>query len=273
MSKKQFITLTFGDMAENHVGMEKIGKLRNVGDGFQKEDLENIKKLMEEKGIECELISLTERAKCEFIDDSLNAYILVLKNGVNYFLEKNDPVDPIDPIDPVDQIEMFKEQTKLEYDKKVLMYGRVVNKKARWNLCFDKEHRDPNYEKGMGTIIGFNEVPIMKKFMEKLEILGDKCLDLKVESNYYYDITKTGIGFHGDSERRIVIAARIGYISLPIHYQWYIKSKPIGERIIINLNPGDMYIMSEKAVGTDWKKRNILTLRHSTGCKKFLKEI
>jgi len=261
MSKNQFITLTFGDMAENHVGMEKIGKLRNVGDGFQKEDLENIKKLMEDKGIECELISLTKRAKCDLIDDSLNAYILVVKNGVNYFLENND------------QIEMFDEQTKLEYDKKAFMYGRVVNKKARWNLCFDKEHRDPNYEKGMGTIIGFDEVPIMKKFMEKLEILGDKCLDLKVESNYYYDTTKTGIGFHGDSERRIVIAARIGYISLPIHYQWYIKSKPIGERIIVDLNPGDMYIMSEKAVGTDWKKKNILTIRHGTGCKRFLKEI
>lgn len=260
MSKNQFITLTLGDMAENHVGMEKIGKLRNVGDGFQKEDLENIKKLMEDKGIECELISLTERAKCEFIDDSLNAYVLILKNSVNYFLENNN------------QIEMFKEQTKLEYDKKVLMYGRVVNKKARWNLCFDEKHRDPNYEKGMGTIIGFDEVPIMKKFMEKIEILGDKCLNLKVESNYYYDTTKTGIGFHGDSERRIVIAARIGYISLPIHYQWYIKSKPIGERIIINLNPGDMYIMSEKAVGTDWKKRNILTIRHGTGCEKFLKK-
>ena len=26
-----------------------------------------------------------------------------------------------------------------------------------------------------------------------------------------------------------------------------------------------MYIMSEKAVGTDWKKKNIYTLRHSAG--------
>jgi hypothetical protein len=30
-----------------------------------------------------------------------------------------------------------------------------------------------------------------------------------------------------------------------------------------------MYIMSEKAVGTDWKMKNIPTLRHATGAKKF----
>lgn len=30
-----------------------------------------------------------------------------------------------------------------------------------------------------------------------------------------------------------------------------------------------MYVMSEKAVGTDWKMSKIPTLRHATGCKKF----
>ena len=43
----------------------------------------------------------------------------------------------------------------------------------------------------------------------------------------------------------------------------------ISQRIITNLNNGDVYIMSEKAVGNDWKKRNKITLRHATGCKKF----
>ena len=30
-----------------------------------------------------------------------------------------------------------------------------------------------------------------------------------------------------------------------------------------------LYIMSDKAVGYDWKSRNILTLRHAAGCAKF----
>jgi hypothetical protein len=30
-----------------------------------------------------------------------------------------------------------------------------------------------------------------------------------------------------------------------------------------------MYVMSEKAVGTDWRKMNSITLRHATGAAKF----
>jgi hypothetical protein len=57
----------------------------------------------------------------------------------------------------------------------------------------------------------------------------------------------------------------------PIHYQWFKGGKPIGERGIINLFNGDLYVMSEKAVGTDWKKKKIATLRHATGSNKFTK--
>jgi hypothetical protein len=35
------------------------------------------------------------------------------------------------------------------------------------------------------------------------------------------------------------------------------------------LEDGDMYVMSEKAVGTDWKSSSLLTLRHATGCEEF----
>ena len=48
-------------------------------------------------------------------------------------------------------------------------------------------------------------------------------------------------------------------------FHWFFKYKPIGEKKTINLNNGDMYIMSEKAVFYDWKKNNIFTLRHSAG--------
>jgi hypothetical protein len=93
---------------------------------------------------------------------------------------------------------------------------------------------------------------------------GEKARDLKAEGNYYYNLEKCGIGFHGDGERRKVIAARVG-ASMPIHYQWFHRFKPVGERFVIPLHDGDMYIMSEKAAGTDWKSSSILTLRHATG--------
>jgi hypothetical protein len=36
------------------------------------------------------------------------------------------------------------------------------------------------------------------------------------------------------------------------------------------LHSGDLYVMSEKAVGTDVKKKKIATLRHAAGASKYL---
>lgn len=99
--------------------------------------------------------------------------------------------------------------------------------------------------------------------------LPEKCSDLVCEGNYYYDVKKCGIGFHGDAERRKVIGVRLGE-SIPLHFQWFYKNKVVGKRMEFALNDGDMYIMSDKAVGFDWKNYNILTLRHAAGCQKFL---
>ena len=244
------ITLTFGDMAENHVGMEQIGQMVAAGQGFQLDDLQTIQHTMEARGVVCELVTLSS-------DDQPAAYVLVLRQGVGALL------------DGKTQFTMFAEQKRLVYDKQAFMYGRVVNKHARWNLCFDEKSRDPDYEAGKGRIVGYDEVPIMKLLMDQIAALHPKAANLKVESNYYYDTTKCGIGFHGDGERRIVCGVRIGHASTPMNWQWFHQGKPIGDRIVVPLEPGDMYIMSEKAVGTDWKKKTISTLRHATGCDKF----
>ena len=58
---------------------------------------------------------------------------------------------------------------------------------------------------------------------------------------------------------------------MPLVYLWHIYNRPIGKEIRVNLNHGDIYIMTEKAAGTDWKKSSILCLRHAAGCEKYLK--
>ena len=255
-SKHELITLTFGDMAENHVGMEQIGKMVDKDQGFNIDDLNIIKNNMEELGSKCELLSLA----IDYDDFAISpAYVLVIRKGVNNLLSQK-----------IKQKKIFKEQKKLDYDKKAFMYGRVVNKHARWNLCFDDKSREPDYEEGKGRIVGYDEVPLMKALKEQIEkIMGPKALDLKVESNYYFDTRKCGIGFHGDSERRKVIGVRLGYSSMPMYWQWFHNGISIADPIIVPLEPGDIYIMSEKAVGTDWKRKKIPTLRHATGCAKF----
>ena len=65
-----------------------------------------------------------------------------------------------------------------------------------------------------------------------------------------------------------MIAIRLG-TSMPIYYNWFYKSEPKGQRMLIQLNHGDMYIMSEKAVGNDWKLKNKPTLRHAAGAAKY----
>jgi len=147
------------------------------------------------------------------------------------------------------------------------MRGRVVNKLARWNLCYADEDQEPNYEEGKGRIINFSSIQYINKIRESLGIYTG-YENLFAELNYYYNTKKCGIGFHGDSERKLVIGIRIGK-SLRLHYQWYKSSEPVGQRCKIKLNDGDVYFMSDKAVGYDWKRPSIYTLRHATGCKKY----
>ena len=90
------------------------------------------------------------------------------------------------------------------------------------------------------------------------------------EGNYYYDSKKCGVGFHGDEQRRKVIGLRLSTGGCPpLHFQWLLKKKPIGQRAIIKLDDGDFYVMSEKATGNDEKKTYIPTLKHATGSEKF----
>lgn len=259
--QKSVITLTFGDQAENHVGMEQLGKLANVGEGFHLDDFEKIIETFSKLNCKVDLYDLVKLSKEE--KEKENAYVLVIRDGVNAIF-KDLGLD-----EKWNHEMMFIEQSSLDVDKKVYMYGRVVNKHARWNLCFDVVSQEPDYENKKGRIVAFSDIPITNCLVQNFpNYFGEKSKDLKGEGNYYFDKLKCGIGFHGDSERRKVLAVRLG-ASLDIHFQWFKNGEKIGERVVVPLNGGDIYLMCEKAVGTDWKKKKIATLRHATGCSKF----
>lgn len=255
------ITETFGEVAENHVGMQKLGKIKNKGEGMTLEDLQIAKEKFESKGYECDIIDLVETGEVQDIFPKPEpAYILIIRNGYEVFLKDDEYLENIN-----------KEQTGLVWDSKALMRGRVVNKIARTNLVFAEESQEPDYEVGKGRVYAFSDLPILNRIRKMLpDYFGPKASDLFCEGNHYYDLEKCGIGLHGDSERRIVIALRVGNINMNLQYQWFQRSAPIGKRIELDLQPGDMYVMSEKAVGTDWKSKIIPTLRHAAGAKKYL---
>lgn len=256
---KKTFTITFGDQAENHVGMQKLGKL--LKEGFNIIDIENMFNVFREKGYDAHIYVMKDLLEDAGIDQKEiaktdDATILVVRNGLKYFLDG-------------DTDAFFKEQDDLEKDTKAKMYGRVVDKHARHNLCFADKEQKADFEKGMGTVVSFSSLPLLQKVREKLGELCEKCENLVAEGNYYYDISKCGIGYHGDSERRIVIGIRLGE-SMPLHFRWYHEGEIVSPTLKLVLNNGDMYFSSQKATGFDWKLKKTYTLRHAAGSEKFV---
>lgn len=256
----QTFTITLGDQAENHVGMQKIGELAD--EGFNLDDLTRAKEWFESHGCSTSTVALHNYLPMEHQSKATEAYVLVAKKGLNALLGSEDGSD-----------RFFQEQHKLQKDRKALMYGRVVEKHARHNLCFAEEAQEPDYEVGKGRVVSFSTVPLLHQVRQTLEeVAGPKAGNLAAEGNYYYDLAKCGIGFHGDSERRKVVGVRVG-ATFPLHFLWFKESKPISERVCFNFEHGDVYMFSEKTTGSDWKRKIIPTLRHAAGASKFLKVV
>ena len=127
------ICITAGEQSENHAGMQINGNgLSN--NGFSIDDLRKIKYLLDEKNIENEMIILNNYLDDDNRKDSDDAAIIVIKNGVK-------------KISDVEPNELLSEQIKLEWDKKYWDTRRkkVLNKQARYNLCYGKEEQKPDY--------------------------------------------------------------------------------------------------------------------------------
>ena len=243
------VTVTFGDVAENHVGMQQIGS--KCTSGFSVDLLRHAKKKFEHKGLACELVELGGGGP----PGSEEAALLVVRGALSK--AKADA--------------MLAEQVALKWDTKAIFRGKVKNKLARHNLCYSDFSQTADHENGKGTVINFANVPELAQLRASLPgMLGYKSENLQAEGNLYYDPSKCGIGWHGDSERRLVVAVRLG-ASMPLVYQWFHNSVPVGPITRVVLNHGDVYVMSDKATGYDWKRRSIATLRHAAGCDKYTK--
>lgn len=252
------ISLTFSSSVENHKGMEIIGN--QLAEGMTSKECYELAARFPDCSEVIKLNDLLNGAVSDDIKKNIDeAVVLIFRNGVENVLGLNTE-------------ELYKEQTKLVYDKKMYAYGRVVNKHIRHNLCFADFSQSSDFENKKGTVVDFKDekVKLTKALRDRIsEKIGGKCTNLFAEGNRYYDLNKTGIGWHSDSERTLVLCVRLG-ATFPIYFQWYHKNKTVGNHIKINLNGGDIYIMSEKTVGRDWKKSSLYTLRHAAALNEKL---
>lgn len=220
------ITVTFGDRAENHVGMEIIGtKLEN--NSF----LTDLDKFHEYylAGYNCEQYDISQNIA--------PAEILIVRNFAP------------------NHKKLMEELRALDWDRKAKMYGRVCEKRIRYNLIFADFEQEPDYEKGKGRVYDFADLPLLSSVRQHLEqdlqeVTGRE-IPIVGEGNYYYN-NKCCINYHGDTERKMVIGLRLGS-PMRLLYQWHKKKETYGKEMEFTLNPGDLYIMSSKAIGNDWK--------------------
>lgn len=166
---------------------------------------------------------------------------------------------------PNDSLEEVK---TLQFDTFGSARGKVHNARSRHlvYLSTDGSHA-PNATTGEHTVVDFSSLPALNRArLFATGLLGTEDCNSGCAIKYP-NIVKCGIGWHGDGERRQTIIYRLGNSSVthPLCFQWYLRGLPIGKPWPIVLNHGDMAIASEKAVGTDWKLRNVPTLRHATG--------
>ena len=273
------VTLTFGDVAESHVGMQQIGQMADVG--FSYEDLQGAKEYFDSKGCQTLLIHLNDFLPQFCEDQEENAYLEVAKTDPSYqawVLVARDGLKCLtgdtEGKNLLTEMLLFKWDDQLWNPRK----GQVQTKHARHNLNFAQVGQTADFQEGKGTTIGIDQVPLLKEVKSKLvAAFGEKAEELNVEGNLYHEVGKTGISNHGDSERRKVIGVRLGN-RMSISWTWFYNNRPRGHNVEIELAPGDVYCMSEKTVGTDWRpnkdrgwKSKRYTLRHAAGAPYYLK--
>ena len=270
------IAITCGDAGENHAGMEMLGNLGKEGSGFTTKDLLNIKSFVEELKIKCDYYDLSNneavvvnKVKGKYVktDKKKAAGVLILRN----FLNK----------ETVNKV--YNDVTSVEWDTKYYdtRRGVVLNKLARQNIVFLKgKEQSPDYENKKGTIVDWTKLRNFNRVLEELfelinSVTDGKAEGLIAEGNRYIKSkvvkgkskkVNNGIGWHGDAERRKVVCICIGGVDYCMKWQWFNKHRPLNsEPFEVSLNSGDIYIMSEEAVGQKWKSSSIYTLRHCAG--------
>ena len=212
---KRTWSLTIGNGGENHTGMEFLGNMRKSGQGWDLNRLLGAKDIMENIfNKKVDLFNLNELC-LDGVEIPVNCekpkpgYLMIIRNFLTDEVHKN----------------FKKELSSYEWDRKYYDTRRkkVLNKLARANVCYGKKGRKADFQNKKGTIIGFDKSPLVENLLRVVEILM-KDKDLIVEGNQYDDVTKNGIGPHGDTERVCVACLRVGE-SMPMKFGmfWNLK--------------------------------------------------
>jgi len=282
------MSLTCAPGGENHAGMEIIGRMPVKGEGFKASDIEGLGTYfvdqadawISQDGIETvtvlDLNTLSGENTIMGLGRDDQARVLLLRRWVQSMFVDTTVQDIyrelIEDTWDAEYLDRNKYRIEIVDGVEIKVRGKRMNKRARTNLCYVAgREQEPDVWKGKGRIVDLKKKTALNLAVDRLrdmieagliEIGSKTKVEINVvEGNRYYNLKNTGIGFHGDTERVVVICISIGCDNYPMRWQWFKDGMPVGESIDITLNCGDVYIMSEKAVGADWKLRSIYWIR------------
>lgn len=248
------ITITAGECAENFAGMKKIGQKASIG--FSLADLQRVQSMFPDKSEFYDLSTMLPPTyqKVE------NAYLLIVRSPFNYIADSLYQI-LLSP-ESVDQQQNI---SGVAWDTNKYMYGRVVNSIARYNLCFADLQEfykiGPDYQNKMGTVYNTKKIPPLQSYVDFLNSILPGPFYL--EGNYYYDINTCYISMHRDKERMRTIGYRIG-ATFPLIFRWYYNTDKVSDLFTLQLNHGDLYIMTGVSSGCI-KDKSGLYLKHAAG--------
>jgi len=260
-------TITWGDVAMNEVEMQRIGQLAEGGVPVAR--LQEIKAQLEAEGMHCVLIDLRVLLPEGQRGSAPEAAVLVVRGGISPLSE-----------DPQGEDKLLAEQRSMPIDKQAYdgKHGGVFNKHNRYNNLLGDDDLAADYANKKGTVVNCEatsesglKYPITSRLRAVFTALLLAPRPLVGETNQYFKASECGIGWHGDRERMMVVGVRLGpgAARMPLKFLWFEESKPVGAEGEMLLDAGDVYFMSEKAVGFDWLTKKGLTLRHSAGADKY----
>jgi hypothetical protein len=248
--------ITWSDDVESGPGYKEVHSEKVVNaDGFQKDDFEKLVPHFPGSKI----IPLHQT-------DEPEAYVFYAPGGALKFDNHKEFFDEILNV-PLSKVDSW-----------VWMFQKWLNKKARLNTNIADKNQERDLDKKQCSVISFSDMPQARKMRESLNALGlDKVQNLNAEVNYYH-VPKSGIGYHGDGERKKVFAfnfAKDNHVR-HIEFQCFEGGKEVGKSVKIELKHADIYAMCVVASGNNWKdvmnKRGVRHWRHRAGFEEYLKD-
>ena len=286
--------ITFSGTVLLHVGGSTFGNGSPEDPGFSVLELEQIHgHLQSEGGVMSELIDLSDGLPTHLKSSKeLEAKVLVIRNAVDSLMTDYDYENGNGETTEGDEKSevsggagrklaniIENELEKAHWDKKFWdsRTKKTKNKRARYNTMFGDDELAHSDDFKQGTVNSFQSLPILARVRNELlpKLFGNKARGLYAEGNYYFE-EKSGIGFHGDAERKIVVCLSVGGPST-IRFRWrlagassWADAEHSNPSVDIRIGHGDIYVMSEKATGYDWKKRSLVRVVHAAGSGHYI---